>query len=337
MPFNSGCTAHCTCSIVTTSGTLLTAKSGAHIDSADLVLRLGLGPTRDIDQHVGRRTSLRFISDAFAEWWRPISTVPIREALSSSPTRIVWLPVINCFSAVQSIMVSCYPQHRYFTFSNRSHTTLSASRKVWRQLYDAAASALGNVQKVRPTSGFVVVHSLLNSHLCKELRLFGYDDPSPNDRYVQYHYFGKRIGNVADGSGGTLHAKYASARRAPYSLHDFALEHQWLRTRSRGGQRLPGAPLVLHSNVGLRGRPLMGITHLASLAHWGAQGRPDQGKHNRSVLPKTPNRTCNYPRCNTRVMSKTTIATKVTKTTKATKGHLPSSLGSEPPRVVHTG
>ena len=74
-----------TCSVVSTSGVLLHHRDGAAIDRADAVVRLGWGPVAGFEEHIGRRTTLRFSSITFLEHDRGLSREKIDPILAAIP------------------------------------------------------------------------------------------------------------------------------------------------------------------------------------------------------------------------------------------------------------
>ena len=68
-----------TCALVSTSGDLLSRRDGAAIDKHRIVARIGQAPVIDYEEHVGSKTTIRFISPSFLERRRKVNITALRE------------------------------------------------------------------------------------------------------------------------------------------------------------------------------------------------------------------------------------------------------------------
>ena len=74
-----------TCSVVSTSGLLLSHSDGALIDAADAVIRLGWGPVRGFERFVGARTSLRVAGVTAFSSRRNVSQAHVNGVFKEAP------------------------------------------------------------------------------------------------------------------------------------------------------------------------------------------------------------------------------------------------------------
>lgn len=165
-----------TCAIVGSSGTLLQHHFGAAIDRAQLVVRFNAAPVAQFSQHVGSKTTWRFVNDPLWLRLRDHNTLPPADRGKVFTT---------CVSAKSGFFKFPYA-NRSRIFDQCLHPTFldHVARFMPPSRNDAQAEQ-------RPTTGLVAVFFLIN--ICDNIALFGFDH-----RNETYHYWQsgktKRVG-----------------------------------------------------------------------------------------------------------------------------------------------
>lgn len=193
------------CSVVSTSGTLLGSALGPAIDAAAAVIRLGLGPTKGFENDVGRRTNVRCLGLGFVEKWRNISKADVHAVLADYRGHLLWQNALHhaCHRVALRDVAACYPEAKHHTVGY--HWVAGIKRP--------------------PTSGIAAIDVLLRNRVCGTVRLYGFGaTPGPD---VPYHYFrmaGARMTEMP------AMRKYSLMRDS--GGHDFGAEHAWLTRTS---------------------------------------------------------------------------------------------------------
>ncbi len=195
------------CSVVSTSGTLLGSALGPAIDAAAAVIRLGLGPTKGFQNDVGRRTNVRCLGLGFVEVRRNVSKANVHAVLADFRGHMLWQNILlPCHRVALIDLAACYPEAKHHTVG-----------------YYMVAGI-----KRPPSSGIVAIDALLRNRVCGTMRLFGFEATPPAGPDVPYHYF-RQIGAVMTEMPAMR--KYSLMLDHPKG-HDFGEEHAWLTRMS---------------------------------------------------------------------------------------------------------
>ena len=259
------------CSIVSTSGTLLGSALGPAIDAAAAVIRLGLGPTKGFENDVGRRTNVRCLGLGFVEVPRNVSKADVHAVLADFRGHMLWQNILlPCHRVALGDLAACYPEAKHYTVD-----------------YRAAAG-----MKRQPSSGIVAIDALLRNRVCGTMRLFGFETTPPGPD-VPDHYFRQL---------GAQMSEIPAMRKYNYVLdhpagHNSRAEHAWLTRMSS----------TLNSSDITAGRQIREITLRALLrAEQRADPAPLGSEKNRTIrrlggLSSAKNQpigsTCDYRQC----------------------------------------
>ena len=248
-----------TCSVVSTSGTLLLHKDGVVIDAADAVIRLGWGPVDGFEQHVGHRQTLRMTSTGFLEEERHVSPASVHSVLREMPNRskVAFITLDGdhwrqCSPALGQL-APCHPHVGLVRLPLPSLLLQGANECLnWRpRRRDVDASLaqsppdLPRSLPLAPTTGFVAIYALIAYGICEKVRLWGMVDRSKIARAqydnTSYHYFqaGTADGPEANGDEklAIKYQHYTDVAKHRPGTHDFTIEHSWLLAYGREPMR----------------------------------------------------------------------------------------------------
>jgi hypothetical protein len=263
---NQSASVNCSCALVSTSGALLKQEEGPHIDTADLVIRIGTAPVDGYERHVGNRTDLRYLhASTYAQY--------IRNLTKNTPLpTLVWMFEDGRLASLQSlrevlgaraaekhlspllqIQLSHFKRNR-----TREVRTLQSAmcryvgkRKCENEFYKMRVPFLYEVKFLlglhshqrgyAPDGGFlfgegqmastglVALHHLLSRGVCSSVQLFGFED-SKSDVAVPYHYYTSgAVANI------TVASHYAARKQAgKYNNHPGWEPFDWALTQRMG-------------------------------------------------------------------------------------------------------
>ena len=207
------------CALVSTAGGLLSRKHGSAIDAASIVARVGQSPVGGrFEQHVGTRTSVRFVSTSFFNTHntrmntKHMHKIIEEMACSNSDTQIVFMvrrSDLHMQNATEGPGEIVCPRAIVNFMARHSRMTVRCMSATLRCRWPL---------KTLPTGGFVALGLLLERFDCDTVRLFGFE----NDNHsLPYHYWSE--GSAHDGvSTGDWYS-----RRSMW--HNFELEHALIR------------------------------------------------------------------------------------------------------------
>ena len=183
------------CALVTTSGALLNFTYGPLIDAADYVIRVGQGPVKGFENHIGSKTNARVMSESLFQKYRQIDLSNV--AALSDAADLVFLLAKVTFDTLR------------FQSMIRHATVLHINRPP-------LVCGVKN-----PTTGLSALYISFSVLGCASTRVFGFEDLSN----AKYHYFSD---GRQDGSD-KKRADQWYADRKKRGYHDFVREHALVR------------------------------------------------------------------------------------------------------------
>uniref|UniRef100_A0A061S024 beta-galactoside alpha-(2,6)-sialyltransferase n=1 Tax=Tetraselmis sp. GSL018 TaxID=582737 RepID=A0A061S024_9CHLO len=145
------------CAVVGNSGSVLQSAHGEEIDAHDTVVRFNRAPTRDFEQHVGSKTTIRV---------QNVDNLGYREKASDK---------VLIFSARSAKDMSKFVTHRQ---RHPQHPQLAFNPEFWCHTWDWVAH-----RKLKPTSGMAGVVMALK-HCDHPVDLYGFSHNA-----TKFHYY----------------------------------------------------------------------------------------------------------------------------------------------------
>ena len=186
------------CALVTTAGALLNFTYGPLIDAADFVIRVGQGPVKGFENHVGSKTNVRVMSESLFQKYRNINLSNVA-MLSDVADIVLLLTKVTSYSLRFKSMIK--------------HATV---------LHIKPPPFVCNIKN--PTSGLRALYISFSVLGCESTRVFGIEDISN----AKYHYFSEGRQDRSDNT--YAHLWYTDRKRRGY--HDFEREHTLIKKMS---------------------------------------------------------------------------------------------------------
>jgi len=180
------------CALVSTAGYLANFEYGHSIDSADLVVRVGAGPTKGFERHVGARTDLRFLRFSVFDGTRGSPDI--------SDTRLA----VVMHDRVQSVtsVLSKSPQRHLVAskavpFFHFHVSEVEGEDSAFSQCVSSSGKLRSNAHLSSGSLAHIFLSETLNA--CKEVKLYGFSAGKYPD--APYHYWSMGLSNENSSSG----------------------------------------------------------------------------------------------------------------------------------------
>ena len=180
------------CALVSSAGYLANFEYGRSIDSADLVVRVGAGPTKGFERHVGARTDLRFLRFSVFDGKRGSPDI--------SDTRLA----VVMHDRVQSVtsVLSKSPQRHLVASKSVPFFHFHVSEVEGEDsAFSQCVSSSGKLRSIAHLSSGSLAHIVLSEtlNICKEVKLYGFSAGKFPD--APYHYWSMGLSNENSSSG----------------------------------------------------------------------------------------------------------------------------------------
>lgn len=205
---------HGSCAVVGSSRTLLSAQYGGEIDACDAVVRFGDAPTRGFENVLGRRTTYRVASAAFAasvaagspNAVKTIAGAPrmvpgakalvVGEEVSGQQQRDIQekVPSLLLYPVVLGVTEKVKGLYKDFAKKLAALEAGTAGESVSK-----LAGGVANLAKEVPVALLGVFFAM---HTCEEVHVYGFEPPGAERHVANQDYYSGHGAHGAEGSGG---------------------------------------------------------------------------------------------------------------------------------------